>query len=85
VRRRVLITRISIIINLLKILFRICVALVLREFAAVHYKLTDPTAVTQNHIISYIGALNKSYAELIGCIYIALCGREANTEKAKQS
>jgi hypothetical protein len=61
--------------------FRKCVALVVREYTACSRKI-PVTDVTGDMIVFYIHSLG-GYVDLAQCIYVALCGKEANTEKSK--
>lgn len=63
--------------------FRKCVALVVREYAAIHCNIPDPSAVQEEHILAFIKSLNKSYADCVAVIFVALCGVEAKTQKAR--
>jgi hypothetical protein len=63
--------------------FRMCVAFVVREYAGRHFDLPDPTQVTQQQFDAFIRSLDKSYAELVAAVYLALCGVEPDTAKAR--
>jgi len=63
--------------------FRKCVAYVVREYAAIHCNIPDPRDVTIENIRSFITSLNRSYADMVAVIYIALCGVEPSTTKAR--
>jgi len=63
--------------------FRRCVALVIWEYVANHYKLAA-TEVARHHITTYIDALD-GLAEFVRCIYHALCGVEPHTHKAERT
>jgi len=63
--------------------FRKCVAFVVREYAAIRCNIPDPRDVTEEDINTLITALNRCYAEMVAVIYIALCGVEPSTTKAR--
>jgi len=61
--------------------FRKCVAIVVREYVA-QERILPVDAVTSEHIVTFIDALNGSYIDFIQCIYYALCGKEAEDQSA---
>lgn len=63
--------------------FRKCVALVVRDYAARRCNLPDPLTLDEKDFIKFLKELNGQYAEMAAVIYLALCGVEFSTPKAR--